>query len=80
MPHWVSFIGLVSLAKLFNEVRISFWNETIHLRISRLTQLITSWELLSGRVESVVHSVENGRPLHSFISHVKGGRSSRKVE
>ena len=59
-------------------------NESIQLRTSRFTSLITSWELLNERamrVEGVwVQSRTIGRASHSLISHTKGARNAREME
>ena len=61
----------VSLSISSHEARLSFCNEVIQLRTSRLSLLITSYKLLNGRVERVWGSLSGtiGRASHSRISH-----------
>ena len=67
----------VSLVISFHIVRVFLWNESIYLRTSRLTLLITLWELLNR-----VHSVEQLAERHNHSLHRQRVQelSTREVE
>ena len=72
----------VSLSIYLHEARLSLCNEVIQLRTSRLSSLITSCELLNGKVQRVWSSLSGtiGRASHSLFSHTKGVTSTREVK